>query len=597
MKKIDFSKKMTYGNALLLPFQITPFYTILLLLHDLIRLAFAPLSVWATAHFIDKTIAVFTAGEALSGVLPSLILMLALRLYQYIANPIVILIKKRCEQKSWMAIDHPLIPTYAGLEMKNIEDSEKQDLITHVWSEAPHIALPYIWTDFKEFLVQLGIVIGYMAVLFAHAPLAGGVILIATIPIILLSQKFGTKRYLNQKDLTKSNRELQEMRYYFRERQYAAERKLFDYTDHLTDQYSTLTKKVRKSEMKFFRKELFLKNLTSILLVCLGSSAFFLLLPYIANGKISVGVYISLIGVLFSTISNVTWNFSSYFENFAINNAYLKDFNDYLMLSKEEGALDEMAQSIEPFRCLEFKNVSFAYPGTEKQVLKNVSFVIEAGKCYSIVGINGSGKTTIVKLILRLYNDYIGEILLNGKSIRDYPMAQIKAMFSAIFQDYAQYDISLSDNINIGAGFHATEEQIDRAIEESGLGDVVKNLKNGKDTLLGKIYEDGAELSKGQWQRVAIARATISPAYLKILDEPTAALDPIAEQEVYENFNKIRKSDAAIFITHRLASTRNADVIYVLDNGEITEVGNHEALLKKNGLYAEMFHSQQGWYI
>ena len=597
MHKINFDKKMTYWNALWLPFKIAPGCAIIFLLNDMIRLFTAPLGVWAMSRFIDEMFSVFQYGGKMYSVLFALLLMVVLRLYQYIANPILGLVKKRYEQKNWMAIDHPLIPTYAGLELKNTEDAEKQDLITRVWSEAPHIALPYIWSDFEEFIVQLSIIISYIVILLSNAPLAGAVILIAAVPAIILARKLGKERYKKKKSLTQNNRELQEMQYYFRERQYASERKLFDYTEKMNEKYIKLTNTVRKAEVKLFRKNLFLKNLSSILLICLGSSAFFLFLPYVKNGTMSVGAYISLIGVLFSTISNVTWNFPSYFENFAINSAYLKDFNEYLMLGKEKGALDEMAETVEPFQKLEFRNVSFKYPGTEKEILKNISFVIESGKSYAIVGINGSGKTTIVKLILRLYSDYEGEILLNGKPLAEYPMAQIKAMFSAVFQDYAQYDVSLSDNINIGAGLHATYEEIDRAISESGLDDVVKNMKHGKDTLLGKIYDDGIELSQGQWQRVAIARALISPAQLKIMDEPTASLDPIAEQEVYAHFNKIKKNTTTIFITHRLASVKDIDTILVLNDGKIDAKGNHNELLEKNGLYAEMFASQQGWYI
>ena len=186
----------------------------------------------------------------------------------------------------------------------------------------------------------------------------------------------------------------------------------------------------------------------------------------------------------------------------------------------------------------EFKHVSFAYPGTDKKVLEDVSFVIEAGKRYSLLGINGSGKTTITKLITRLYSNFEGEILINDIPISQWRLADIKAMFSAVFQDFIEYDISLYDNISAGNGLNSTREEVEAAIKSAGLDEFASSLNEGADTLLGKIYDDGVLPSGGQWQRIAIARAVVSHAQLKILDEPTASLDPIAEREVYERFER-----------------------------------------------------------
>ena len=170
-------------------------------------------------------------------------------------------------------------------------------------------------------------------------------------------------------------------------------------------------------------------------------------------------------------------------------------------------------------------------------------------------------------------------------------------MFSAVFQDFIEYDISLYDNISAGNGLNSTSEEVEAAIKSAGLDEFASSLSEGADTLLGKIYDDGVLPSGGQWQRIAIARAVVSHAQLKILDEPTASLDPIAEREVYERFDEISKNAATIFISHRLASARSSDEILILDNGRIAERGTHDELMEQNGIYANMFRAQQEWYV
>ncbi|MFR5073060.1 MAG: ATP-binding cassette domain-containing protein [Bianqueaceae bacterium] len=243
------------------------------------------------------------------------------------------------------------------------------------------------------------------------------------------------------------------------------------------------------------------------------------------------------------------------------------------------------------FNKIEFKDVSFKYPGTDKLILDGVSFVIENGKHYSFVGVNGAGKTTITKLIIGLYTNYEGEILVDGKSIRDLTQAEIKGLSAVVYQDFAKYNMSLYDNLAIADIDNSnTYEQAEKAIELVGLSDAVTNLENGMDTLLGKIGKDGVDISGGEWQRVAMARIVMSNAPLKILDEPTAALDPISESAVYHNFEQISKGKTTIFISHRLGSTKLADIIYVLANGKIVESGCHSALMAENGLYCDMLN-------
>jgi ATP-binding cassette subfamily B protein len=229
--------------------------------------------------------------------------------------------------------------------------------------------------------------------------------------------------------------------------------------------------------------------------------------------------------------------------------------------------------------------------------LDGLSFSLKSGLHYAFVGKNGAGKTTITKLLTGLYNEYEGEILVNGKKLRQYPASTLKAMFSVVYQDFAKYYVSMKDNIKVGdiAG-KETEGRLANAAAQAGLDDTIGDLKNSFDTPLGKILDGGQDLSGGQWQRVAIARSLYSRAPVKILDEPTAALDPISESHMYEEFETLMKGKTTVFISHRLGSTKLADEILVIDDGHIIERGAHGALLAENGLYAEMFEAQQGWY-
>jgi ATP-binding cassette, subfamily B, bacterial len=211
------------------------------------------------------------------------------------------------------------------------------------------------------------------------------------------------------------------------------------------------------------------------------------------------------------------------------------------------------------------------------------------------VGVNGAGKTTITKLLTGLYTNYTGEIKVDGRPLRDFTQAELKGLSTVVYQDFAKYSFSLYDNIAVGSVI-STEREINDAVNVIGLSEAVSKLPNGMQTYLGKIYKDGVDISGGEWQRVAMARSLVSTAPLRILDEPTAALDPLSESRVYSQFEQISRGKTTVFISHRLGSTKLADIIYVLDGGKIAEQGSHSELMRLKGLYAEMFEAQASWY-
>ena len=248
---------------------------------------------------------------------------------------------------------------------------------------------------------------------------------------------------------------------------------------------------------------------------------------------------------------------------------------------------------------IEFKNVYFSYPGTTKNVLKNVSFKLEGGETAVLVGLNGAGKTTLIKLLTRLYDPTDGVILLDGKDIREYDTKELYSIFGIIFQDFGKYALTVNENISFGdASTELDQERVLESAKRSGADDFIKELPKQYDTSLMKFFEeDGTELSIGQWQKLSVARAFYSNSDILILDEPTASLDALAEQQIFNQFDTLSKNKTTIFVSHRLSSATRADKIIVLEHGEIVETGTHAELMELNGKYHHLFTTQAERYI
>lgn len=257
-------------------------------------------------------------------------------------------------------------------------------------------------------------------------------------------------------------------------------------------------------------------------------------------------------------------------------------------------------KKVEPAKeyIIEFKNVSFKYPRGEEYVLRNINFTIPAGEHLAIVGLNGAGKTTFIKLLCRLYKVTEGEILINGVNINDYDFDEYAKLFSAVFQDFSMFAFTVKENIALSDTANARDERIEELCCSCGLSDKMGRLPKGVETLVFKEFDEtGFEPSGGEQQKMAIARALYKNAPIVVLDEPTAALDPISEYEIYTHFNELTEGKSAIYISHRLATCRFCDRIAVFNDGEIIQVGTHEELMEQEGLYAMMFMAQMQYYV
>ena len=314
------------------------------------------------------------------------------------------------------------------------------------------------------------------------------------------------------------------------------------------------------------------------------------------GGAFGVGSITQYVGA----VTALSQNLSSLFENWGVlktNADFLKPAYQFLDLPNRmyQGSLTTEKRADRKYE-VEFRDVSFRYPGTEIWALRHVNVKFRVGERMAVVGENGSGKTTFIKLLCRLYDPQEGEILLNGIDIRKYNYREYMNIFSVVFQDFQLLSQPLGQNVAGAADYD--RERVEKALIDAGFGERLERLPKGLDTQLYKDFSDeGVEVSGGEAQKIAIARALYKNAPFIILDEPTAALDPIAEAEIYAQFNQIAGDKTAIYISHRLSSCRFCDEIMVFDRGQIVQKGSHDALISdERGKYATLWHAQAQYY-
>ena len=342
-------------------------------------------------------------------------------------------------------------------------------------------------------------------------------------------------------------------------------------------------------DAKYYATESFITSLLS------GAVYIFVGLKAII-GAITIGSIAQYAGSI-NQFMNGSKEFLTSINSIINNNQYLQLYLDFLNIGskKHKGTIPVEKRNDDEYE-IEFKNVSFKYPGTNAYVLKNVSIKLNIEEHLAIVGMNGSGKTTFIKLLCRLYDPTEGEILLNGINIKKYDYDEYMNLFSIVFQDFKLFSFSLGQNVATSVNYD--EDRVQAALNKAGLENRLDIMPKGIQTLLYKDFdEDGVEISGGEAQKIALARALYRSAPIIILDEPTAALDPISEFEIYSRFNEIAGAKTAFYISHRLSSCRFCDEIAVFHEGRIIQKGNHDELLRdKNGKYYELWYSQAKYY-
>ncbi len=436
--------------------------------------------------------------------------------------------------------------------------------------------------------------VSFIAVLFALSPIAPLVVIVAAIPSAILSYYY---RQRNFHYIRRHSKERREMSYYsglMVNKDQVKEIKLLGLGDTFVAKYKTVFGKYFAGLRHLIVKEGVSQILVSLLSTLVHGALFAYVAYHVVYHSAQIGDYSLYSGALTSIGGYVTTLVTStaaiYEGTLFIDNmiAFMKE-EPHVVCTLQEPARTERGA----VHTIEFQNVSFAYPGSDRKVLKELSFKLSSGERTVLVGLNGAGKTTLVKLLTRLYDPTEGVILLDGRDVREYDVEEYHRMFGIIFQDFGKYAETVEENIRYGdVHTEKSDARIDKAIED-GDATFVETLPGGKQTPLTRMfYEDGLELSGGMWQKLSLARAFYREAEFLILDEPTAALDPLAEEEVFRRFYKLSEGKLALFVSHRLSGATLADRILVVGEGRVLENGTHLELMERKGHYYRLFSTQ-----
>jgi ATP-binding cassette, subfamily B, bacterial len=477
----------------------------------------------------------------------------------------------------------------ASLDLASFEDPVFYDKLERVRSQAT--GRVFVLTSVLNAAQEVSTLVSVSVGVILFSPWLIVLLIASTIPTFIAEARYSKLSYGAFFRRTPERRELEYVRLLASWAQSAKEVKTFGLGSHLTSRYRSVSARIYKEN-----KDLAIKR--GVGGWCLGIlssisyyAGYVLILRTVLAEAISLGTFTFLTGSLMRSRLS-TERIFAYLNGISEQAVLLNDLFEFFKMApvicSPPNALPIPCPIREGF---EFRDVSFAYPGCEKLVLQHISLRIGRSERVALIGENGSGKTTIVKLLLRLYDPTSGQILLDGVDLRDYDVLALRTAMSAIFQDFMRYDLPVRDNIGFGdLDSRSDDYRLDRAAQQGGATDLLGNFPLGYDQVLGRRFKYGVELSGGEWQKIALARMLVREAQLFILDEPTASLDVRSEHELFERLGTLLEGRMAVMISHRLSTVRSVDKIVVLENGAVLEQGTHESLVTLGGRYADLFN-------
>lgn len=486
-------------------------------------------------------------------------------------------------------LEKEIVRKYRKLDYSCYEDPQTYDSISRI-SQNPGEKIRMIFWKLCEMVRIIILLIGYLLIFQQASPLLVGIFLLFFPPMLYENYKAGCLWYDLYSRQTADERKIAYYERLLTGKTSLAELKIYQATDYIEKLWKKQSSKLRKEkeetlirvEKTLLRKSTF----AALWYLCSGG----VLLYGVITGRISVSMFL----VLFQTILNIVDTVNGLLETFGNFSreiqemSYLHSFFALKNIPERKGCIDRTVRRIR------FEHVCFSYPNAGTETLHDISFELDLSKSTAIVGENGSGKTTIIKLLCGLYQPTSGRILFDEYDIRNLNNGEIGKAIKVVFQDFFQYELTIRENIGFG-----NLARISHDLELQEVLDAVhlEELKKlGLDTSLGKLEHEGIDLSRGQWQRLAVGRIFLNDTGYAVLDEPTASVDPVSEYNMYQLFYLLLRSRGSLMISHRLASAKMADHILVLKNGTIAEQGNHTELMKNQELYHELFCRQAEWY-
>ena len=483
----------------------------------------------------------------------------------------------------------------ATLDLDQFEDSVFYDKLERARQQTVGrtILLSQVMSQVQDFIS----IAFLLTALIAFNPWLILLLVLAIIPSFLGESYFNSKNYALSRSQTPERRELDYLRYLGASDETAKEVKIFGLSDFITDRFKTLSDRFYSDNSKLAVRRSLWGTFFSVLGTLGYYAAYAFIIYETVTGKSSVGSLTFLAGS-FRQLSGLMETMLSRFTVVSQGAIYLNDFIDFFEIKPSVTQNQNALTFPNPIQTgFVFENVGFQYRNTDRWANRNLSFTLKPGEKLALVGENGAGKTTLVKLLARLYDPTEGRILLDGKDLKEYELEGLRYNLGIIFQDYIRYQMTLYQNIAVGNIKELDNEAlVKRAATESLADKLALKFPEAYQQWLGRRFNDGVELSGGEWQKVALARAYMKDAQVLILDEPTAALDARAEYEVFQRFAELTKGKSAVLISHRFSTARLADRILVLENGTLLESGTHKELVKADGRYAELFNLQAKGY-
>jgi len=548
--------------------------------------------------FVDRAIDCFKLNLSVSRVVLHLGLIAGCMVLSAVIVAVAKLVGIRVHNQLEISVLSEVNNKLENLSYSTLENEETQALLQRIGKEPVENFFNGINNSLK-IISHLIEVVAFAAVIIGYSWYVGAGIVLIAIPVLRQAYKSGVYEYQVFEEAQENKRKIEYYESVLTSRPYSAERKLFSFSPFIAEKWSAEYNKyveLNEEGLKKISKNVGITGTATNLVPLLFG--LFLLVP-LSRGSISGGVFVSLLATSFALIKKITVELYWSISDFAQYHEFYADYVSFLNLSSNRPRpTDRPAASarrvvknkrVSDFSVIEMRNVSFRYPGSDRKVLDNLNLKFEKGERYALVGENGSGKTTIVKLLLGLYDNYEGEILIDGVDLRE--IYSVSDLFSVAFQDFHKYEIRLRDFLSFGRD----RFDLDRAIGVlDTLGIDSEILK--QNPYLGRVDRSSLELSEGQWQKLLLARILLDDSPFKILDEPTASIDPLQEARLYNYFDSIPGDFTCLLITHRLGGVINVKNILVLADGKIVEKGSHDELMKKGGRYAMMFNAQRRWY-
>ena len=585
------------ARLLHLVWQATPLYLILSLLVTGAKALLPALMLVVNKAIVDLIIANWGNSDLDWQPLINLVIMrFGLSLLGGILNQVNLYVSQVFNDKFVLYANYVLLNKASQLDLTHFESAEFYDTLSRAQSSGsvyPQRVVKTLTALFGQILTLISLLGLLIQFNWAIIPL----LLITSLPSFWTSVIYSGRRFWMMRRETQAGRLSEYLQQVLTNQSFAKEVRLFNLGEHLLGEWQTIRRDFNRKSAGIAQRYAKMRGLSGIMVNFGFYLAYGWTLVRTIQGEISVGNFTMYTGAFSQSqelLPNILQNIAQIYEF----NLYVSQFFEFLSLKPTVIDTTRAKPFPQPIRKgLVLQDVTFTYPGASKPTLRNLNLHVLPGESIALVGLNGAGKTTLLKLITRLYDVESGTIAIDDLPLQDISLPQLRNNIGVLNQDFARYQLSAQDNIGFGKLAQKDNlARIEKAAIDGGADRVVNALDEGYGAILGKMFKGGVELSGGQWQKIGMARAFMSDAPILILDEPTAALDAIAEYELFEKFRTLTAGKMTFFVSHRFSTVQLADRIVVLENSRIIEVGSHQELMAKEGLYAQMFRMQASSY-